>query len=327
MPLTVLVTGATGCVGSNLLHELSRRGIRCIAFHRSGSNTIALEGLDVEHRIGDTRDKDSVVRAVQGCDVVFHTAAIVSFWRPRRAEQLEVNVGGTRNVVEACLETGIRKLVHTSSVAALGFRSDGKPVDETVEYNWGSGIGYRYSKHLAELEILKGVEKGLNASMLNPSIIVGARDYYVHGGQFVRDAARRGLPVKIHGTTNLVAVHDVVAGHISAMEHGAPGERYILSGENMTYADVFSIASRIAGKRPPRFEVPVSVVKAVAKICDGIGAITRKQPWITSELISGLEKINWYSNEKAKRELGFAPTSVEEAMKEAYRWYADHNLL
>ncbi|HLX12294.1 MAG TPA: NAD-dependent epimerase/dehydratase family protein, partial [Bacteroidota bacterium] len=161
--MTVLVTGASGCVGSNIIAELLHRGHQVIAFHRGHSNLTALEGLSVDHRIGDTRDKESVKKAIEGCNAVIHTAAIVAFWKLRRQEQLDVNVGGTRNVVEACCEAGIRKLVHTSSVAAIGFRTDGQPSDELTEYNWGSDNGYRYSKHLSELEVLKGVERGLAA--------------------------------------------------------------------------------------------------------------------------------------------------------------------
>ncbi|HLX11173.1 MAG TPA: hypothetical protein VKS81_00030, partial [Bacteroidota bacterium] len=148
-----------------------------------------------------------------------------------------------------------------------------------------------------------------------------------HGGQFIRDAARGRLKFIIPGNTDIVAVSDVAKGHCAALERGKPGERYILSGENMTFEESFTMAARVVGKPRPRIRVPVGAVKAVAKACDAFGAVTRKQPWITSELISGIEKMNSYSNEKARRELGFATTSVEAAMNEAYHWYSNHNLL
>ncbi|HZY10139.1 MAG TPA: NAD-dependent epimerase/dehydratase family protein, partial [Bacteroidota bacterium] len=219
----ILVTGATGFIGSNLIIRLLELGHNVRAFHRSNSNSLTLKSIDVEHYIGDTRDRDSLRNAMRGCDTVFHTAAVVSFWRKKYPELYSTNVDGTKNIVEVCLETGVEKLIHTSSIAALGFRTDGQLIDENTVYNWGTKIGYKYSKHLAELEVFKGIEKGLNAVIVNPSVVVGPRDIYIHGGQIIRDIKRRTIPVYIEGGMNIVNVCDVVAGHIAAAKLGRTG--------------------------------------------------------------------------------------------------------
>jgi dihydroflavonol-4-reductase len=178
---TVLVTGSNGFIGSHLAAELVRRGFSVRAFHRKTSDTSMLNGLDVEHVHGDLLDSSSLRNAMKGCDTVFHTAAIVSFWKGRNEEQFRINVEGTRNIVEACLNAGIGTLVHTSSVAAIGYRTDGGIIDEETSYNWGKSIVYRYTKHLAELEVLRGVDRGLRAIIVNPSIVIGPGDRNVHG--------------------------------------------------------------------------------------------------------------------------------------------------
>ncbi len=324
---TVLVTGATGCIGSNLIVKLLEEGYDVRGFHRSNSNPLALRDVALKRTIGDVRDKTSLRAAIKGCDIIFHTAAIVSFWRPMREEQLDVNVNGTRNVVDLCVELGVQKLVHTSSVAALGYRTDGGLIDEQTPFNWDERITYKYSKRLAELEILRGVERGLNASIVNPTVVIGPRDPYVHGGQIVRDISRQRVPAYVKGGMNIVSVHDVVTGHLAAALRGRPGERYILGGVNLTHRDVFALVAKVLHARTPRIKAPVWAVRAIARACDVIGTMSHKQPWITSELISGVGMNNWYSIEKANRELGYEPTSIEQAIREAFEWYAEHNMI
>jgi dihydroflavonol-4-reductase len=324
---TILVTGATGCVGSNLTVELLHRGYTVRAFHRSGFSRLTLKDVDVEHVIGDVRDKSILRRAMQGCDTVFHTAAIVSFERRRHEEQFDINVNGTRNVVELCLKLGVQKFVHTSSVAALGFRTDGTYIDETTEYNWGTRLGYRYSKHRSELEVFKGIERGLNAVILNPSVIIGPRDVYVHGGQIVRDIVRGLIPVYVGGGTNVVGVQDVVAGHIAAAERGRIGERYILGGWNMTFKELFDCAAIALSGRAPFIKAPVWLAKAVGHAAEFIGNVTQTKPLITAEMLATIGKNNWQSIEKAKRELGYNPGPIQEAMRQAYQWYRQNGML
>lgn len=324
---SVLVTGATGFVGSSISRELIETGVKVRAFHRASSSTLLLEGLGVEHSIGDTLDIDALRRAFKGCDTVFHTAAIVSFWKKRYAEQMDVNVRGTANVVKASLEAGVQKLVHTSSVAALGYRRDGLLIDETTAYNWGPRSGYRYSKHLAELEVIKGVREGLDATIVNPSVIVGPGDLSFHGGKTVREVSKGKGLVYISGSTNYVSIHDVVRGHIAAAGSGQRGERYILGGENLTHRQVFEMAARITGGRGPLLRIPVWMAKTASWMLQIAGDLTSSEPLVSPDLLSGAGFDNRYSVEKAQRELAYRPTPVEDAMAEAYRWYVEKRLI
>ena len=322
----VLVTGATGFIGSHLAAALISEGFTVRAFHRPDSNTLLLKHLPVEHWLGDIRDADAVKSATDGCAHVFHTAALVSFWNKKSVEQLDININGTRNVVEACIRTGVTSLVHTSSVAALGYSRDGGLIDETTPFNWDTRITYKYSKHRAELEVLDGVARGLDARIVNPTVIIGPGDFRMHGGQIVRDVGRGHIPAYVAGGMNIVGVHDVVRGHLAAARRGKTGERYIIGGTNVTHKEAFALVARALKKPAPRFKAPVWSVKLLAMLCDSYGAITGKEPWITSELISGVGKNNWYSIAKARRELGYEPSPLEPAIRETYEWYEQHGM-
>ncbi len=323
----ILVTGATGCIGSNLIIELLRQGYNVRAFHRTSSNTLTLKDVNVECVIGDILNKESLRKAMRGCDTVFHTAALVTFWKRQRVEQFEVNVQGTMNIVESCLDLGIERLVHISTIAALGYRTDGQLIDERTAYNWGRRYSYRYTKFLAELEVLKGVEKGLNATIVNPSIIIGPRDINAHGGTIVREIKRGRIPFYPKGGMNIVSVHDIVGGMISAANVGRSGERYILGGVNLANKEVFELAAKVLGGKAPKLEAPTWLLKTAAKVFDVFGDITGIKPPLTSDLAAAVGLYNWYSIEKAKRELGYQPTPIEDAIKEAYKWYKENGMM
>lgn len=323
----ILVTGATGFIGSNLVIELLKQRYNVRAFHRSTSNVITLKGIDVKHVIGDILDKDSLRKGVEGCDTVFHTAALVSFWKGDRDKQYKINVEGTRNVVEACVRVRVNKLVHISTIAALGYRTDGDLIDEKTTYNWGPRYSYRYTKYLAELEVLKGIEKGLNATIVNPSIVIGPRDINAHGGIIVRGIKRGQFPAYIEGGMNLVSVHDVVMGVIAAAHLNSCGERYILGGVNLIIKEVFELAAKVVSGKFPGIKAPIWLVKFAAKGFDLFGHLTGIKLGLTSDLISAAGLYNWYSIEKAKQELGYQPTSIEDAMREAYEWYKENGMI
>lgn len=323
----ILVTGATGCIGSNLIIELIRQGYNVRAFHRTSSNTITLKDVNVEHVLGDILDRKSLHEAMLGCDTVFHTAALVTFWKRQRDEQFRINVLGTRNVIEACLDLGIEKLVHISTVAALGYRTDGQLIDERTEYNWGTRYSYRYTKYLAELEVLKGGEKGLNATIVNPSIIIGPRDINSHGGTIVINIKRGHIPAYPKGGMNIVSVHDVVTGIMAAANSERSGERYILGGVNLTNKEVFELAAKVLGGKAPRIKAPTWLVKTAAKAFDIFGDLIGIKPLLTTDLAAAVGLYNWYSIEKAKRELGYQTTSIEDAMKEANDWYEENGMI
>lgn len=324
---TVLVTGSTGFIGSNLIAELTRRGISVRAFHRPNSDAAMLDGSDSEHFRGDLLNPASLRDAMRGCDTVFHTAAVVSFWKGRDKEQFLVNVEGTRNVVEACIASGIKTLVHTSSVAAIGYRTDGGVADEETPYNWGKSIVYRYTKHLAETEILRGIGHGLHAVIVNPSIVIGPGDRNVHGGRLIIDIKRGRIPFFTSGGTNIVGVRDVIDGHIRAADRGRSGERYLLSGRNLTHGELLRLIAELIDGKPPLVKIPSGFVVYAGKIFDTYGRIFKKEPPLTSELAANIIHHNWYSCEKASRELGYNPSPVERAVLDAYGWYRQNRFL
>lgn len=325
---TVLVTGGTGFLGSNLAIALLNEGYNVRILRRPTSDLRAIGNAPVEHCLGDVLDPATLRRALQGCDTVFHTAAVISYWRKERERMMEVNVGGTRNIVEASLEMGVTKFVHTSSVAAIGTRDDGKPADEETEFRWDARTpGYRISKHLAEQEVLKGVKQGLPAVIVNPSIIIGPRDIHVHGGQMVRDIARKRIFYATKGGMNVVDVDDVVRGHLQAARYGRIGERYILGGENLTTREVFGITAEVVGGIRPLFTLPEGAVRFLGTLFETIGDLTGVRPWVTRELVATVGKNLWFSSSKAERELGYTATPLRVAVEKTYRWYREHGFL
>jgi dihydroflavonol-4-reductase len=323
---TILVTGGTGFIGSNLAAALLHEGNSVRILRRQSSNLFNVKNLDVEHRIGDVCDAQSVREAVRGCEVVFHTAAIVSFWKPMRKVQYETNVIGTRNVVEACLAQGVQRLVHTSSIAALGHPPEGSLADETTPFNWGDN-GYKISKRLAEAEVMSGIGKGLDAVMVNPAVVIGPGDIHFNGGKIILSVKKGRTPFYVKGGLNIVFVADVVRGEMLAAEKGKKGERYILGGENLTHKQVFEITAAIVDGSSPRVKLPILAVKLGAKLFDVAGMFMRKEPLITSELIEGAGLHNWYSSEKAQKELGYSITPFRKAVEETYHWYKNNGLL
>lgn len=323
----ILVTGGTGCVGSNLAEELVRRGYDVRILRRVDSDLRALEDIPVTHHLGDIRDRDSLVRAMEGCDTVFHTAGLVSFRRDLAALQHEINVLGTRNVVEACLVSGVTRLVHTSSVAAIGYASDREPATEETPYNWGTRSGYRYTKFLAEQEIRNGIVRGLDAVIVNPAVIIGERDIRFHGGQILRDVRKGRVPFYIKGGMNVVYVGDVVRGEIQAALAGSVGERYILAGENLTHKEVFEKTAKVVGGRAPFAELPLPLLHLGAKAIERVSALLHIEPLITPDLVAGAGRHNWFSCEKAKRALGYQTTPFERAVEATYAWYVQHGFL
>ena len=324
----VLVTGATGFIGSNLATALLQHGCSVRILRRPGSDLRAVGSLNVEHALGDVRDKESVKSAMKGCDTVFHTAAIISYWKKERPLMFDVNIGGTRNVVESCIELGIEKLVHTSSIAAIGFPENGTTADETNAFSWERyDVGYRISKFEAEKEVHRGVERGLNAVMVNPSVVIGERDIHFHGGQLIRDIYRKKIFFYVAGGMNIVYVGDVVRGQILAAECGRTGERYILSGENLTHKEIISTIAEVVGGIKPLFQMPPACVRLVAAVSEGIANGLGRPPWVTRELLAGSHLSYHFSCRKAETELGYSRTPFRAAIEKTFAWYRSNKML
>ena len=324
----VLVTGGTGFLGSNLAIALLEQACNVRILRRATSDLRAIGTAQVSHSIGDIRNPEDVRKAVIGCDTVFHTAALVSYWSRQRQLLFDINIGGTKNVVDACLDAGVEKLVHTSSIAAIGFPGDGILADETVAFNpEEQDVGYRISKHQAEAEVLRGVNAGLPAVILNPSLIMGPRDVSFNAGQIVRDVYRGRLFFYTRGGVSMVSVGDVVRGHLEAVRRGRVGERYILAGENLTHREIIRTTAEVVGHTGPIFRIPMTLARSVARLSEAIGNMTNRKPWVGRELVVSLDQRRWFSSAKAARELGYTITPFRETVRQTFEWYRQNGFL
>jgi dihydroflavonol-4-reductase len=326
--MKTLVTGATGFVGSNVAAALAARGDQVRVLRRTTSRLDALEKVPVEYAMGDILDPDSLATAMQGCEVVFHVAAMSQYWRSTRESIYRVNVEGTRNVMQAALTARIERVVHTSSVAALGYPPRGTLADESQvfppELSWWA---YGHSKHLAELEVQKAVAQGLPAVIVNPTIIIGPRDVNFISGSLVRASLKGQLRLVPPGGSNMVHVGDVVAGQLAAAERGRVGERYILGGENLSHWETATIMAEVTQGARPLLVLPYWSLTPIAWLVDVFNTVSRQTPLVTGYQIRLGGESFYVDNSKAVRELGLPQTPFRQAAADAYAWYRDHNLL
>ena len=324
----ILITGGTGFLGSNLAIALVKEGYKVRILRRLESDLRAIGDTDVEHCFGDVRDIASIRRAIKGCDTIFHTAGCISYWRKERQMMMDVNVAGTRNMVNACMEVDVEKFVYTSSVGAIGFRTDGKLADEQNEFNWGAyDVGYNISKYHAEQEVLRGVNSGLPAVIVNPSAIIGPRDLHFRSGQILRDVYRKRIFYYTGGSMNVVSVDDVVRGHLQAARRGRIGQRYILGGENLTIREIMEITAETIGGIKPLFKLSNGTVKVLGVIFESFGNLFNVKPLMTRELAAGVGIQMQFTSEKAQRELEYSIAPFQEGLQNAFSWYKEHRML
>jgi dihydroflavonol-4-reductase len=324
---TALVTGAYGCVGSALAIRLHESGVTVRTYTRKESDTRVLAGIPLEPHTGDICDAGPLRRAMEGCNVVYHTAAVVTFARRAREEQRRVNVLGTRTVVRCCLDAGIGTLVHTSSVTAIGTPPEGLPADETFEPDRTHARGYKLSKILAEDEVREGVSRGLRAVIVNPSVVVGERDTHFHAGSLIRDIKRGLIPFYVSGGMNIVYVGDVASGMIAAAARGRTGERYILAGDNLTHQEIFRRTAALIGGRPPLARFPLPLLSGAGLLVEAVSGVFGVEPPLTRDLASVAGRYHWFTSAKAGTELGFSATAFDRTIMAAYDWYRQNGYL
>jgi dihydroflavonol-4-reductase len=333
--MKVLVTGATGFVGSNVAAALAARGDQVRVLRRVTSRLDVLAGVPVEYVVGDILDPDSLVAAMQGCQVVFHVAAISQYWRSGKEIIYRVNVDGTRHVMQAALASGVERVVHTSSVAALGYPLRSTSPKETYrladesqvfppELSW---FAYGHSKYLAELEVQKAVAQGLPAVIVNPVIVIGPRDVNFVSGSLVRASVKGQLRLVPSGGASVIHVDDVVAGQLAAAERGRVGERYILGGENLSHWEMATILAEVTGGPPPLLVLPYWSLAPIAGLVDILNALSRRPPLVVGGQIRLAGETFYADNSKAVRELGLPQTPFRQAAADAYAWYLEHGLL
>ncbi len=307
----ILVTGATGFLGSVLVRQLLAEGeaVRILRRPTSALDLLGASADRVEHAVGDVTDPESVRAAMQGVEAVYHTAAFVGFGGAKDAERLHaVNVAGTAHVVEAAREAGVRRLVLTSSQAALGRPERPAGVmDETAEWTASKmNTAYARSKHEAELEVHRGIAEGLDAVIVNPAVIFGPGREGENTTEIV-DKVRRGkMPVAPAGGTSVVDVEDVAAGHRAAMARGATGARYFLGAEDLRWKEIFDTLAAAFGVPGPKLILPPPLALAAGAASEVAAAVTQQPPFLTRETARLSSRFYRYSNRKAREELGVA---------------------
>jgi dihydroflavonol-4-reductase len=318
----VVVTGGTGHVGNVLVRELARRREHVRAVVPAGEDTAPIAGLGVEVAAGDVRHPDSLARAFAGADVVFHLAGVVTISTGMRALLNEVNVRGTRNVVEACLRAEAGRLVYASSVHALPEPPHGVSVCETSEFTPSELRGdYAQSKALASIEVLRGVKRGLDAVMVFPSGVIGPYDFRgSEMGELIRDIASGRLSAFVDGAYDFVDVRDVVQGLLLAAARGRTGEGYILSGEKVTVRDLIALVGEAAGVRARPKRLPYWLARAAAAFTPLYYRLVRRRPRFTAYSLKVLVSNCTMDSRKAERELGFSARPVWQSIAETVAW-------
>jgi dihydroflavonol-4-reductase len=325
--MTVVVTGATGHIGANLVRALIEKGrpTRCLVH----VNTKALEGLDTELVRSDVCDVESLCHAFRGADAVYHLAACISLSMDGWPGLEAVNVKGTRNVVEACLRTGVRRLVHFSSIHALVQEPLETPVDESRHLiSSVSCPPYDRSKAAAEKEIRRGIEKGLDAVIINPTGVIGPYDYQPSFlGEAILSMARNSLPAMVTGGFDWVDVRDVVAGAMRAEAQAPAGASYLLSGHWVSMCDIAGMVAEITGVRNNRLTCPLWLARLGAPVIQGASRLSGKRPLYTSVSLRALKSNRHISHEKATRELGYQPRPFRETLADTLRWFESNGQL
>lgn len=322
--MKAFVTGATGFLGSHVARVLSEQGADLRLLVRPTSNLKNLEGLKAETATGDLRDPASLQKAMMGCDTVFHVAADYRLWVRDPAEMYRSNVEGTRAILEAARNSGVRCVVYTSSVATIGFTGNGQPADEDSPVSLADMIGhYKRSKFMAEQVALEAGRVGMRVVTVNPTTPVGEQDIKpTPTGRIVVDFLKRKFPAYVETGLNLVDVRECARGHITAMEKGKSGERYILGGENLTLKQILDKLAAISGLRSPTVKLPYAVAY-IAGAVDEIfsGRLLGREPRATIETVRMGKKKMWASCDKAARELGWTNIPVDDALRRAVHWF------
>lgn len=325
--MKVFLTGATGFVGSHVARAYAAQGAELRLLSRATSSKAALEGLAAEVVIGDLREPESLRTAVRGCDALVHVAADYRLWVKNPQAMYAANVDGTRELLRIAREEGVAKVVYTSSVATMGFKSDLTIVDETTPVSLKDMIGhYKRSKFLAEQEAIAAARAGQHVMILNPTTPIGPGDAKpTPTGRIVVDFLNRKFPAYVDTGLNLVDVGEVARMHVAALDAGRPGERYILGGENLTLKQILDRMSAITGLPSPTTKVPHAVAMTFAFFDETItGKLRGKEPRATVEAVRMGKKYMFASSAKAERELGFKVLPIYNALRAAIEWFVAH---
>jgi len=324
--MKALVTGATGFVGGAVVRALVKRGIDVRVLARAGADLQNIQNLPVERVEGDLRNPASLRTSLTGCRQLYHVAAHYALWAKDPSIFYDINVTGTKNLLEAARDVGLERIVYCSTIGAIGIPPSGGLGTEETPVSLEQMAGhYKRSKYLAEQEVLKLAQSGLPVVIVNPSAPVGTGDVKpTPTGQVIVDFMKGRMPAYIETGMNIVDVDDVAAGHLLAMEKGRIGERYILGNANLMLREVFEILSRLTGIKAPTIKLPRLAILPLAYANRWIANLTGQPPRIPLEGVKMAKYKMHYDCSKAIRELGIPRTPPEVALEKAVRWFRDH---
>lgn len=324
----IAVTGASGHVGNVLVRELLAKGEKVRVLLREETLPKSLEGLDVEIVTGDVRNIEDLRRLTKGVDIVYHLAAIISIMQHNEKLLHEVNVEGTKNVIQACRENGVKRLVYTSSIHAVHESEFGTAISERESFDPENARGfYDKTKALASLEVLKAKDEGLDVVIVSPTGVIGPYDFRRSLlGEIIFEAVDGNLKSIINGAYDFVDVRDVAQGQILAAEKGQNGENYLLSGHRVTIPEYVKIIENALGRKLEHKVIPIWLAKLSALFAPFYYLINKREPSYTLYSIGTLESNSFISNEKAKKELGYTTRSTEESVKDAINWIRENSV-
>jgi dihydroflavonol-4-reductase len=318
----ILVTGASGFVGSAVARALVARGDDVRVLMRESSPRRNIEGIDCRVVVGDMRDVQAMTKAMDGVRYVFHVAADYRLWARDPDEIVRNNLQGARAVMDAARDVGVERIVYTSSVAALK-PVGGTAVDETSRHDEQSVIGaYKKSKLIAERLVERMAGEGVPVVIVSPSTPIGPRDIKpTPTGRIVVQAASGGMPAFVDTGLNLVHVDDVAKGHLLALEKGRIGENYILGGEDVRLKDLLGIIAPLVGRKPPRVQLPRAPLYPLAVGAEAFARLSGKEPFLTLDALKMAKHHMYFSSAKAERELGFTTRPFQRAIEDALNWF------
>jgi dihydroflavonol-4-reductase len=325
----VLLTGASGFVGSAVARALRQRGFGVRALVRAASPTAHLSDLGLEFIRGDLRDPASLRSAMSGMRYLFHVGADYRLRARDPSELSKTNVDGTRALMQEAMRAGVARVIYTSSVATLVARPDGSSSDETMPLDEANAIGvYKRSKVAAERAVEELIRQGLPAVIVNPSTPIGPRDVKpTPTGRIIVEAAAGRMPAFVDTGLNMVHVDDVAAGHLLAFERGHVGERYILGGQNASLAEILAVVAGAVGRKPPKIRIPRAAVVPLAYVTEAIALLTGKEPMLTRDGLKMSKNKMFFSSAKAERELGYSARPYAEGIRDAIAWFREAGYL
>jgi len=326
--MKTLITGSTGFLGSAVLRELLDDGREVKVLIRKGTNTANIDGLDVEIAYGDLRDSESLLSALNGCEILYHVAAYYSLWDRDQKLIYEINVEGTRKILEASQKKGLEKIVYTSTVGCIGLNDDTTPATENTFFNKNTlSNDYKKSKYQAEQVVLEFSRSGLPVVIVNPSTPVGPRDIKpTPTGKIILDFLNREMPAYLDTGLNLIDVKDCAKGHILAEKKGVPGERYILGNQNLSLFDILVTLETITGLKAPSIKMPFWVALSAGWVCEMVSNhITGKPPAVPLAGVKMAKYFMYFASSKAVQKLGLPQSPVENALRQSVDWFQNNN--